>query len=501
MKYISHIKKKININTKKIKYNLLSMLILFSKLKIGVSNAILATFWCIDKKYISKYILHGTACLYLYRKKYLINTKEKLSKIKDKQLHKMLNVSINRNIISGDGVRFEIYHTWSFNTQKLSFSRKHYKNTISLIGFNVLSNGAFIGFYPESCTGSDDKHWDGVVVDYITFTQNGDVMNWLEPNTKLRSNDGTLIVFDRALLHGDCNCYNHGVFEFKIPLGTNKNRPWNIYEANKTRLDVTCHRWITEQRFGVLIQKWRFFKFPIHPIHIPLVGVWLNILGAICNHLKIGVYERNEKRIKQLELIEMKKEQDGELKNIINPYAEILKKFRYEEDLKEKIGDGVNEIPIIYWEKCKTIQELHLKSKFWTKEKILKKFDFNNEELELIGGGCFTFNTGLRYLRHSKNEIGVYFSKHKDYGDKIMIRNIKKRLTIKKLVIERDVADDPNLKMHHVLFGQREKGEILIDEKGQFSKRVHSILDMHVIVCVVVEQLMVIVMYCVHYIF
>lgn len=295
--------------------------------------------------------------------------------------------------------------------------------------------------------------------------------------------DGTRIIFDRALGRG-CVVFEMGIINFTTPC-LKMNRKKNENENNKSRLNATIVRWGIEKGFGNLGNVWKIFSsqsIPINNYYIPIFGKWLDIAGAICNHIGIGLANRSEKRLKQLQLMKMKNEQDLTCKYSNNPYVDILNKFANEKEL------------IKYWIKCKNVKDIINESPYWTMEKLINAFKFNEEDLKLIGGGPYTYEMGKWYLIHSKFFIEIYVSVFKNYEKYILIRGIKPRMTRnwdKNHAIVRGskrklhTTDDLDYiengekwksRFHMVLLGQRPLHNIIVnDSKFKYSKNVLSV--------------------------
>ena len=152
-------------------------------------------------------------------------------------------------IVIGDGIRFKCQTSTNFHWAFVSYDRKHKYHAFNTIGFCTLKSGKYIGFYPITGVGSDHAHWDGFVLDFLVLNNVNGILNWLQPNSKAFQQDGTRILFDRALGRG-CYLFNEGICNMATP-NVSFSKP-NAKQADLSRLGCTLWRWGIETRFGNL---------------------------------------------------------------------------------------------------------------------------------------------------------------------------------------------------------------------------------------------------------
>ena len=68
----------------------------------------------------------------------------------------------------------------------------------------------------------------------------------------------------------------------------------------------------------------------------------------------------------------------------------------------------------------------------------------------------------MRYFKHSVNDIKLYGSNIEQYKDLIMIRNIKRKMTLKYSNEGYEHETQPNTTIHHIILGLRPENEIII---------------------------------------
>ena len=394
------------------------LLILFAKWKLALPNATIGCMFGYCKPIIDNKIYRGTALLVRYSKKYLINTKEKLDKNRpNKSLRELMNIGELMNVVLGDGIRFKTQKSSHFQSQQKSYDNKHKYNGYNSLGFCTVT-GKYIGFYPITGIGCDGHHWDGFVLDFLIFNNIDNILGWLEINSKPFKNDGTRIIFDRALGRG-CITFTEGVVNYTTP-SLVMNRKKKTFENNQSRVEATAIRWGIEKSFGNIGNVWNMFgsqSVPISNYYIPIFGLWLNEAAAICNHLNIGLVKMSDDRKKQIAVMKMKKEQEIYDDTNNNHYCDILESTKDEEILNT------------YWIKANKIEDIYNNSNYWTLEKLNELFLLSEEEYKLIGGGPYTCEMGKWYLYHSKFFIEIWYSKFEEYEKYLLIRKIKPRLT------------------------------------------------------------------------
>ena len=193
------------------------LMILFSKWRMALPNETLGCVFGKCQQYISKKIYRGTALLIKYTNKYLVNTKEKLKlETPNKYIRKLMKLGNNCDVVNGDGIRFKTQKSVHFQSQQKTYDNKHKYNAYNCIGFNTVKSGKYIGFYPITGVGSDGHHWDGYVLDFLIFNNIDNILGWLTVNSEPFKNDGTRIIFDRALGKG-CITFTEGVINYTTP--------------------------------------------------------------------------------------------------------------------------------------------------------------------------------------------------------------------------------------------------------------------------------------------
>lgn len=455
--------------------NIICIMMLLAKWKMNQSSNVMSSIFQVNVKCIRESIYKGTAFLRKYAIKWLINTKKKLSNEKPcKDIRNVMGITRNINVVNGDGIRLQCQSPEHFHSQQKTYDQKHKYNAYNCIGFNTLT-GKYIGFYPKIGIGSDGHHWDGHVMDFIIFNNIDGILKWLDINSKRNLNDGTRIIFDRALARG-CILFTNGVINFSTPcLQMHKKK--NPYENNKSRTDATVSRWSIEKSFGNLGNIWIIFqsqKCGLNGYYVCVYGIWLDIAGAICNHLNIGLIETTYERKKQLKLMKYKNEQDLYDQYMNNHYINVINLFKDEKELKK------------YWIQVKNIKQLCEISTYWKRKYMYNLFNLTNKQMKLIGGGRYTVNMGKWYLTHSKYFIQIWISRLPGLKQYVMFRKIKPRMTRewdKKHAIVRGsnkkmhTTDDFDYiingkkwisKFHTVLIGERDATRQIIPDENEF---------------------------------
>ena len=471
--YIKQISKEYILNKNDKERNIKSILIFLAKLRMEISNDKLAATLNINKKAVYIHYYHATALLMAFRKRYLYNTHEKIEKAPRYDiLRKLMKVAPDQVIIAADGVRYRCQKSSVFGIQKKTFSTKQGWNCVNYIGMNLIDKGYYVGFYPESGTAADGYHWDGKVMDYMVLHNTDNINNFIKLNTEPYKNDGTCIVFDRALGNG-CHLLHHGIVNYKYPC-CKKQQNLTVLQGNRSRYESTLYRWINECSFGKLRNYWYYFQTTTHQKLIPIFGVWLNIAASIMNVFEIGMIKMSAQRGRELGLMYLKQDQEYWGPNELNPLTAVLKQYRYDYLLSDKDVDGTF---TTYWHKCETIQDIVNKSPYWNIKKLKALFDINDEDIRIIGGGYFTFKSGWSYLIHSRTKVGIYISTFEAYKKLIMVRNIQRRLTKKG---QKTWNDAPNITSnpteHHVLIHERLPSDIIQNNYGyQYSIKVRQL--------------------------
>lgn len=365
----------------------------------------------------SDYILRFTSIGILFTSKYLFNTKKELATCYNAITWQLLEIPKSMNVVIGDGCRFKILKPTSFEDTYLSFDAKHKMNSLNLMGFCSI-DGDYIGFYPKIYTmGSDGSHPDGFALDFILLNNTNEILKLIKPNTQKFNQDGTKILFDRAIPHG-CVVNEKGLFNINYPC--NSKGLQTQYQANNTRSKTTIHRWAIESCFGRLASKWRIFKAAtsdVHPKNVSIFAVWCDIAAAIFNALGLSKNKKSAERILQTKWMLNRKIslQVGPMdKSRLNIIGE-----------KYKLPSSIKNI----WIKAKTPRELYDNAPFWNKQKIQEYFDLNEKEIAIFSGGKYTLSQGELYVTHSRMWIEIYYSTKKHYQDIIMIRGIKRKFS------------------------------------------------------------------------
>ena len=200
---------------------ILDLFCLFAKWKMGSSNSTLGVIFQVSHVYFGEQIYRGTALLKRYSYKWLCNTHKKIAKERpDEVLCKIMNIPHGINVINGDGIRFKAQSAQHFHTQQFTYDAKHKYNAYNCIGFNTPKCGKYIGFYPKCGVGSDGHHWDGHVIDFLTFNNVDNHLKMCKKNSKPFANDGTKVIFDKAL-EQVCVTLEQGILNFSLPKGHN----------------------------------------------------------------------------------------------------------------------------------------------------------------------------------------------------------------------------------------------------------------------------------------
>ena len=147
------------------RYYMVSLMMLLSKWRMNLPLGTMSSIFQVAVTSLAHDIYVGTAFLYKYSIKWLINTKAKLDKHRpNEMLRKMMNIGKKMNAVNGDGYRLKCQSPSHFQTQQFSYDAKHKYNAYNTIGFNTFT-GYYIGFWPKKGCGSDGHHWDGHVLD------------------------------------------------------------------------------------------------------------------------------------------------------------------------------------------------------------------------------------------------------------------------------------------------------------------------------------------------
>lgn len=403
--------------TKKgIKMILRDLIRLFIKWKTNAYNITLAALTECQELQFAESIRKISTVLELYSKKWLVNTREKLKKYKVKEYYNLMSLSEDIDIIIGDGVRFKCNRPKNYHLSHFTFDNKHKHNSYNAIGFCCIT-GHYIGFYPKKGLGSDGHHPDGYANDFIFINDIDNIItDVVTPNSFPGSNDGTRVLFDRALRMGSflyyMNLINYGHPNLK--LGRQKPK-----DANDTRKNCTTYRWLIEKSFGNLGQKWKIFRASttgLNGYYFPLFGAWLDFAGAVCNHLGIGISKVNSDRIKQVRWMKNNEIQRKWMPYEKNKLQKLLDLFRLNSSLSR------------IWYVAQTPEMLYVNS-HWTEEALVNTFCLSEPDMKLYGGGVYARENADYYLIHSRNWINVYYSKVAAYSNLLMIRGIKKRMT------------------------------------------------------------------------
>lgn len=456
------------LDKRKKKFNLKCILALLIKLRLGISNVKLEVLLgCFD---IYKLYWHATALLEHFKEEHLVNTIQKLQKLKKYSIiRRLLKVHKTQDVICADGIRFETQKSRAdHNKQKKNYDTKHEFNAVGFIGINVVDQGHFCGFYPETGTSTDGAHWDGRVMDFLILTDADGITRIVIPNTAPFEQNGTLVIMDRCLGNG-CHMLLHGLIWYKFPC-CSVLKTLSVIQANRSRLDATMHRWINECGFGKLRNYWSYFKHKVHYKLISVQGKWLNIAAAIMNFFEIGLVEMSKDRLDCLTFMDLKVTQEHMAPQEYNKHSGLLKQLRHDNSI---YGDTINGKRIQYWFKCETLQDVLRYSTYWTKQKLFQLFDCNAKEISLISGGEFTLKQGWSYLVSSVNDMGLYVSNQSKHEKLLLIRNIKRKNTTK--IGFKTRQDNPkqtaNPTWHHVILSERDETTYIRDDVGTFPDR------------------------------
>lgn len=418
------------------------LLRLFIKWKTNASNRTLAALTECSLNTFCESIRKITTVVRLYSNKWLVNTREKLKKHKVKCYYDLMGLDESIDIVIGDGVRFKSDAPKNYHLQHFTFDNKHKQNSYNTIGFCCIT-GYYIGFYPKKGLGSDGGHPDGFATDFL-FLNDMDriITDVVTPNTYCGSNDGTRVLFDRALRMGsflyEMKLINWGHPNLKLGKQSTK-------QANDTRKKCTTYRWLIEKSFGNLGNKWKIFRANttgLNGYYYPLFGEWLDFAGAICNHLRIGISTVDKERISQVKWMK-----NNEIHKKWFPWEKsrlqkILEQFRLNRSLSQ------------IWYLAKTPEILYVNS-VWNQKKVNDTFCLNESELKLYGGGIYARENADLYIVHSRQWIQVYFSKIHVYQNYLMIRGIKKRMTRVWENTQKKNAKREDYAIHNVILAKR----------------------------------------------
>ena len=323
-----------NTGTKQGKNRIITgIIILLMKWKLNVSNNTLHSIVNRGINFVNSIILEITSVMHIFSEKYLINTREKLEKNTNVYYNKLMGISPEILVVLADGVRFNCYKCRSdYHMAYLLFDNKHLMTSFNTIGF-VTTTGKYIGFIPECGVGSDGHHGDGYVMDFILLNNVGDLLDIILVNSRPFANDGTRIIFDRALKNG-CHTYKYGLFNYATP--TLKTGLQSTYQADASRWKATSYRWMVERCFGNIGVIWCIFRAATSRIisfYVPYFGKWLNFAAAICNKFSIGMPVFDKERLEQTDWMINRKANCNYTKLETLYLKKVIDKFRYMKSL------------------------------------------------------------------------------------------------------------------------------------------------------------------------
>lgn len=392
------------------------LLCLLLKWKMNTGNRLLTELVKTARYTFEQHVHQCTVLLPKFYEKYLINTYEKLCKDKNDLYNMLLGAPVTTPVIIGDGVRFKAAKPSNFHASYKMFDNKHKYHSYNSLGFCSIS-GKYCGFWPVEGTNSDGAHSDGRIIDWLVLNSDTKVVPQLfKTNSSLHSNDGTLLIFDRALAYGSF-CYNHGILNIHIPCPD--NGMLSTYEADKTRYSTTSVRWQIEKCYSTIGQRWAIFKSATAAIsgwYVKLFGHWLNFAAALCNKFEIGLHKFDTQRMKETKWMICRKKSIWFAPSDKTYLQLLLDEVKFQKDIKKK------------WYCAPDIDSL-IQNSHWTLSQLKNNFEMNYDETRLLCAGVFGVDQAKEYLIHSRHYLKVFYSNVPEYKNILLIYGFKKKLT------------------------------------------------------------------------
>ena len=426
-------------------------------LYFGNGIIIRAANYSYERHAYTKMVIKGAALLENYFTNFLLlNSKSKINQNQDYNIHQILDIDKERDIVFVDGIRFRINKSSNFDMQYRTYSSKDDYNAFNIIGIFTYS-GKCIGFYPKVGNFSNGGNGDGFLWDKLIYHEQTQLVKLLPTNNQLDVNKkGTVIFADKAW--NLCNDKKFGCHDFVIPNCSNQKFPERQNEANEGRL-CTMFRFSIEHSFGIYQKLWKFWKNGFSTAYIKFAASWMNICGAIINFTGYGIKKINPQRSKEIAFMKLrlkfsKIHKHEELLAILNYFRtipSIKKKYQLTHNVQEP-----------YWKEAETIWDIANDKyhKFWTLKR-LELIVTNSSERRLMCGGPYGERLAYPYAFHSRtdNKLSIYYSNHPAYSKYIMVRHIIRKYS----PTHKEKNSDPKI-THHVLITFRDGDEVIINE-------------------------------------